>query len=178
MRSAEFSEPIRRSESAEARAASGGPVTGHRSPVTPSSSSPTITLHLRSGKDHPVRLGHPWIFSGAIKDLDPGVEPGSIVRVQAADGSLLGVGYVNPRCDIAVRMLTRTRRADRRRVRPAAASRRRWRCARTVVGADTTAYRLINGEGDGLPGVLVDRCRATWTARASSCSASPPAPSA
>ena len=36
----------------------------HRSPIAP------IRLHLRSGKDHPVRLGHPWVFSGAIKDLD------------------------------------------------------------------------------------------------------------
>jgi 23S rRNA (cytosine1962-C5)-methyltransferase len=113
------------------------------------------TLHLRSGKDHPVRLGHPWIFSGAIKDLDL-AEPGGIVRVQAADGSVLGTGYVNPRCAIAVRLLTR---ADEpidaafvsRRVAAALALRR------GVVGPDTDAYRLINGEGDQLPGVLVDR---------------------
>ena len=124
-----------------------GPVTGHRSPVT---------LSLRSGKDHPVRLGHPWVFSGAIKDLDPAADPGSIVRVRAADGSFLGIGYVNPRCTIAVRMLTR---ADepidaafiQRRVAAALALRR------TVVGSDTSAYRLINGEGDGLPGMVVDR---------------------
>lgn len=124
-----------------------GPVPGPRSPVT---------LFLRSGKDHPVRLGHPWIFSGAIRDFDRSLEPGTIVRVQAADGSFLGVGCVNPHCDIAVRLLTR---ADEpidasfvhRRVADALALRRR------VVAADTTAYRLINGEGDGLPGVLVDR---------------------
>ena len=122
------------------------PVTGHWSPVT---------IHLRSGKDHPVRLGHPWIFSGAIRDLDRSIEPGTMVRVQAADGSFLGIGYVNPRCDIAVRVLTR---ADepidaafiRRRVAAALALRRR------LVAADSTAYRLINGEGDGLPGFLVD----------------------
>src|SRR5258708_1571493 len=74
------------------------PVTGDWSPVT---------IHLSSGKDHPGRLGHPWIFSGAIRDLDRSIEPGTIVRVQAADGSTLGIGYVNPRCDIAVRVLTR-----------------------------------------------------------------------
>lgn len=113
-------------------------------------------LHLRSGKDHPVRLGHPWVFSGAIRDLDPATEPGSIVRVHAADNSVLGVGYVNPRCAIAVRMLSRTDEPIdapfvRRRVADALALRRR------VVGADTTAYRLINGEGDRLPGVVVDR---------------------
>jgi 23S rRNA (cytosine1962-C5)-methyltransferase len=115
-----------------------------------------MDLHLRSGKDRPVRLGHPWIFSGAIRDLDPDAEPGSAVRVFAADGSLLGVGYVNPRCAIAVRMLSRADEAIdaafvRRRVAEALALRAR------VVATDTTAYRLINGEGDALPGVLVDR---------------------
>jgi 23S rRNA (cytosine1962-C5)-methyltransferase len=148
----------RRSESdsaADEGAAAGRPVTGHRSPVTSLSSAQPATLHLRSGKDHPVRLGHPWIFSGAIKDIDAGIEPGSIVRVVAADGRFLGVGYVNPRCDIAVRLLTR---ADepidavfvRRRVAAARALRS------DVGGADTTAYRLINGEGDLLPGVIAD----------------------
>ncbi len=114
------------------------------------------TVHLRSGKDHPVRLGHPWIFSGAIRDLDPTTEPGTIVRVVAADGTVLGMGYANPRCDIAVRMLTRGDEAIddvfvRHRVGTAAALRA------SVVDVQTSAYRLINGEGDGLPGVLVDR---------------------
>lgn len=126
--------------------AGSAPVTGDWSP---------LTLHLRSGKDYPVRLGHPWIFSGAIRDIDRSIEPGTIVRVRAADGSALGVGYVNPRCDIAVRLLTR---ADepidaafmRRRVAAA------WALRRRLVAADSTAYRLINGEGDGLPGILVD----------------------
>ena len=122
----------------------------HRSPITP------IRLHLRSGKDHPVRLGHPWIFSGAIKDLDAKVEPGSIAHLYAADGDFLGVAYVNPRCTIAARMLARTEQAIdaaflRRRVAAALALRRR------TVADNTTAYRLINGEGDQLPGVLVDR---------------------
>jgi 23S rRNA (cytosine1962-C5)-methyltransferase len=122
------------------------PATGHRSPVT---------LFLKSGKDRPLRLGHPWIFSGAIRDLDGAAEPGTVVRVHAADGALLGTGYLNPRCDIAVRMLSR---ADEpidapfiaRRIAAAAALRAR------VVASDTTAYRLVNGEGDQLPGLLVD----------------------
>jgi 23S rRNA (cytosine1962-C5)-methyltransferase len=113
-------------------------------------------LHLARSKDRPVRAGHPWVFSGAIRDLDPGIEPGSIVRVRAADGELLGTGYVNPSCTIAVRMLTRggepvDGELIARRVGAALDLRRR------LVGADTTAYRLVNGEGDGLPGLLVDR---------------------
>jgi 23S rRNA (cytosine1962-C5)-methyltransferase len=130
------------------------PVTGHRSPVTPSSAA--VTLHLRSGKDRAARLGHPWIFSGAIRDLDPVLPPGTTVRVLSADGALLGTGYVNPQCAIAVRLLTRADAAIdaafiAQRVGAAHALRQR------LVGADSDAYRLINGEGDGLPGVLVDR---------------------
>jgi len=114
------------------------------------------TLFLRSGKDRPVRQGHPWVFSGALRELDPSLPPGAIVRLCAADGVPLGVGYVNPRCTIAVRLLSRRDEPiDARfvagRIAAAAALRRR------VVGTDTDAYRLINGEGDGLPGVLVDR---------------------
>lgn len=115
-----------------------------------------MDVHLRSGKDRPVRFGHPWIFSGAIKNLDRDIEAGAIVRVQAADGDLLGTGYVNPRCAIAVRMLTRRDEPIdaafiQRRVGAALALRR------SAVDTDTTAYRLLNGEGDRLPGVLVDR---------------------
>jgi 23S rRNA (cytosine1962-C5)-methyltransferase len=112
-------------------------------------------LHLRSGKDRPLRFGHPWIFSGALADLDPSLPSGSIVRVASSDGEILGSGYVNPNCSIVVRMLVwgeETVDADllRRRVAFAAALRRR------VVPSDSTAYRLINGEGDGLPGILAD----------------------
>lgn len=115
-----------------------------------------MTLHLRSGKDRAARLGHPWIFSGAIRDLDPSLAPGSVVRVLSADGVLLGTGYANPQCAIAVRLLARTDVAIdagfiARRVEAAQQLRQR------LIAADGDAYRLINGEGDGLPGVLVDR---------------------
>lgn len=123
------------------------PVTGNGSPVT---------LFLRSGKDRPVRMGHPWVFSGALRELDPALPPGSIVRICAADGEPLGIGYANPRCAIAVRLLTRRDEPIdaafvKRRVAAALALRRR------VIAAGNDAYRLINGEGDGLPGILVDR---------------------
>jgi 23S rRNA (cytosine1962-C5)-methyltransferase len=115
-----------------------------------------MDLHLKSGKDRPVRFGHPWIFSGAIRDLQLDVEAGSIVRVFGADGNFLGVGYVNPRCPIAVRMLSSLdEEIDgvfvRRRVESALSLRR------MAAAGDTTAYRLINGEGDRFPGIIVDR---------------------
>ena len=115
-----------------------------------------VDIHLKSGKDRPVRSGHPWIFSGAIRDLDTRITPGTIVRVRASDGELLGSGYLNPRCPIAVRMLTWgdavvDAALISRRVAEAVALRR------DLIDADTNVYRLINGEGDRLPGVLCDR---------------------
>lgn len=113
------------------------------------------TIHLKPSKERPVLLGHPWIFSGAIGDLDPALPPGTVVSIRSAAGEFLGRGYANPRCAIAARVLTRTdesidARFFQRRVADAVALRR------AVVPPDTDAYRLINGEGDYLPGFIAD----------------------
>jgi len=95
------------------------------------------------------------VFAGAFAALPADVPPGGIVDVHAADGTFCGRGYANPRCAIAVRLLTRRDEPIdaafvRRRVDAALALRR------LVVPAGTDAYRLINGEGDFLPGLVVD----------------------
>ncbi|MBI1817724.1 MAG: class I SAM-dependent rRNA methyltransferase [Deltaproteobacteria bacterium] len=114
------------------------------------------TLRLRSGKERPVRLGHPWVFAGAIANLDPATVPGTLVRLESASGEFLGIGAANPRCTIAVRLLTRIDEAI-----DAAFVHRRVAAAldlrRSVIPTDTDTYRVINGEGDFLPGVVVDR---------------------
>ncbi len=112
-------------------------------------------LRLKPGKEVAVRAGHPWIFSGAFEALDPRLEPGSLVDVRAASGEFVARGYVNPRCTIAVRVLTWGEEPVdagfvRRRVAAAVRWRRRW------IGNRADAYRVLNGEGDGLPGVVVD----------------------
>lgn len=118
-------------------------------------SAPPV-LRVRAGKERPILQGHPWVFSGAIANLDPSLEPGTIVSLVAEDGTFLGRGYANPRCAIAVRVLSRDD-VDidaawiGRRVSAAVELRR------TVVPPGTTAWRVLNGEGDGLPGVVADR---------------------
>jgi 23S rRNA (cytosine1962-C5)-methyltransferase len=112
-------------------------------------------IHLKAGKERPVLLGHPWIFSGAIRDLDPALPAGTMVRINGAAGDFLGRGYANPRCAIAVRVLTRRdepidARFFHARLTAALALRH------SVLPADTDAYRLINGEGDRLPGFIAD----------------------
>jgi 23S rRNA (cytosine1962-C5)-methyltransferase len=109
---------------------------------------------LKPGRDHAVRGGHPWIFSGAIAAVEGDPAPGSVVEVRDAERRTVGCGMWNPRTSIAVRMLARDRPAI-----DDAFLRGRLAAAldlRTLVRG-TDALRLVNGEGDGLPGVVVDR---------------------
>lgn len=111
---------------------------------------------LKAGRDGPILGGHPWVYSGAVAVVGGKPQAGAIVRVVDADGRLLGRGTFSPHGAIAVRLFARDDAAIdvgfvHRRVRDAVALRR------AVVPADTNAYRLVNGEGDGLPGVVADR---------------------
>ena len=109
---------------------------------------------LKPGRDFSVRAGHPWVFSGAIAKTEGEGSPGTPCEVRAADGRVLGWGTWNPATSIAVRMMTRgPRPVDATLVHERVASAVALR--RLVRGTD--ALRIVNGEGDGLPGVVVDR---------------------
>jgi 23S rRNA (cytosine1962-C5)-methyltransferase len=112
---------------------------------------------LKRGREGPVRGGNPWIFSQAIERIEPAsVEAGALVSVHDALGGLIGMGYCNPATTIAIRMIAwgETPAIDElvaRRLKSALELRRRF------IRDDTDAYRLVNGDGDGLSGVVVDR---------------------
>src|SRR5439155_18314634 len=111
---------------------------------------------LKPGRDAPIRAGHPWIFSGAIASGLEGAEPGEPARVLAAGGRFVAAGYCNPRTPIAVRVITLEDEPIgatlvRRRLDEALALRA------AMLPAGLRAYRVLNGEGDRLPGVVVDR---------------------
>ena len=113
-------------------------------------------VNLKPGRERPVRGGHPWIFSGAIADGLSKVNPGDAVRVVAADGRFAAVGYGNPRTPIAIRVLSLEDEAVdaafmAKRLDQAIALRA------ATLPPDLTAYRVLNAEGDRLPGVVVDR---------------------
>ncbi len=113
------------------------------------------TVFLNPGRQERLAGGHLWVYEGEIRSIDGRVAPGDVVDVRAADRSFIGRGYVNPHSTIAVRLLTRHRETIdeaffRRRLEEAVALRRR------MVGA-ATAYRIVYSEGDGLPGLIVDR---------------------
>ncbi|MDG2306180.1 MAG: class I SAM-dependent rRNA methyltransferase [Candidatus Binatia bacterium] len=114
------------------------------------------TVKLKRGKEGPIRAGHPWIFSGAIAAFSGAAEPGAVVRIEGADSKPMGVGLYNPNGSIAVRVLSGQAVPSiaalvERRISDALAMRR----GLGLVHEDS-AYRLLNGEGDGLPGVVAD----------------------
>jgi len=113
------------------------------------------TVYLRRDRKPRVEIGHPWIFGSEIGRIAGETGPGDIVRVVNHAGAFLGVGYINDRSQIAVRLLSRTDEEInaeffRRRLEEARSLRRQ------AVGKDSDCYRLVYGEADGLPGLTID----------------------
>jgi 23S rRNA (cytosine1962-C5)-methyltransferase len=111
---------------------------------------------LKKGREKPLSRGHPWIFSGAVGKEEGEISAGDLGEVYSHDGTFLGVGHLNPGSQIVFRLLSRERSEDpggllRERIARAVA----WR-ERSFRGK-TNAYRLVNGEGDFLPGLILDR---------------------
>lgn len=115
-----------------------------------------IRLTLRRGHDRRVRGGHPWVFSNEIDSLDGPADPGAAVEVVAADGQRLGTGYYNPHSLIAVRILTRKLESIDTPEFFLNLLQKTLEYRLRVCGALET-LRLVHGEGDGLPGLVVDR---------------------
>ena len=116
---------------------------------------PVATLRLKPGREKPLLNGHPWVFSGAVERLENYQAPGQLADVYTADGRFCGRGYVNTNSQIVCRILTSTqetidRRFFEKRLVRALALRRQH------VDDCTNAYRLVNSEGDFLPGLIVD----------------------
>lgn len=115
-------------------------------------------IHLRRGAERLLIKGHPWVFSGAVTRRSDDCTPGCIVDVVNDAGRFIARGYFNPSSEISVRIFTRRQEvdidADFLRQRMAAAV--RLRDENPLLTTITNARRLIHGESDGLPGLIVD----------------------
>lgn len=116
---------------------------------------PIHSIRLKPGEEDRLMAGHPWIYRNELAGWPASAEPGDLADVHDSRGHFLGRGYLNPRSTIAVRLLARERvPIDQsffaRRLRQAQA----WR--ELIIGS-RSAYRVVYGEGDGLPGLIVDR---------------------
>ncbi|MDD2512111.1 MAG: class I SAM-dependent rRNA methyltransferase [Proteiniphilum sp.] len=111
---------------------------------------------LKPKKDESLRRFHPWVFSGAIVPAAVMPAEGEVVRVLAADGSFLGVGHYQVG-SISVRILSfRDEPIDRSFYRTALTCAYRLRRQLQLVRSDQNTYRLVHGEGDYLPGLIID----------------------
>lgn len=126
------------------------------------------TLVLARGKEESLDRFHPWVFSGALRTVPEGIKEGDVVHVVAHNGRLIGTGHYQIG-SIAVRILDFSdtlpnidfylcRLADAYRMRRALG----------LIREDNTAYRLVHGEGDFLPGLVIDMYGSTAVLQAHS----------
>jgi 23S rRNA (cytosine1962-C5)-methyltransferase len=119
---------------------------------------PTAILTLKKGRQKPVLNRHPWIFSGAVQSVQGSPAPGDIVDIADRGQNFLARAYYNPQSQIQARILT----WDPAEAIDDAFWRRRLEQARNGrfslnLQPQTNAFRLVNAEADGLPGLIVDQ---------------------
>lgn len=114
-------------------------------------------VYLKRGKEESLKRFHPWIFSGAIHHADEGIEEGEIVRVITADGEFIAVGHYQIG-SIAVRVLSfHDESIDISFWRASLESALQMRIAVGIADSpQNNTYRLVHGEGDNLPGLVID----------------------
>lgn len=125
-------------------------------------------LVLKQRKEKAIRNFHHWIFDGAVKELSEEVQDGGLVQVVAENGEVLGIAYVNRKSRIIGRMIgfreeaklaseTLSGLEEAAKAALSASLDRAIALRRQFFDpAKTNAYRLVNSEGDGIPGLIVD----------------------
>ncbi|MBQ9677913.1 MAG: class I SAM-dependent rRNA methyltransferase [Prevotella sp.] len=114
-------------------------------------------IQLRKGKDESLRRFHPWVFSGAILQMEEGIEEGDLVRVVTIDGTFIAVGHYQ-QGSIAVRVLSFSDvEIDAEFWHSRLSSALQMRLSIGIAdNPDNNTYRLVHGEGDNLPGLIID----------------------
>ncbi len=114
-------------------------------------------IQLKRGKEESLKRFHPWVFSGAILRADDGIEEGELVRVVTEKGDFIAVGHYQ-QGSIAVRVLTFSDvDIDDEFWKSRLSSALQMRLAIGIAdNADNNTYRLVHGEGDLLPGLIID----------------------
>ena len=115
-------------------------------------------LTLKKGREKALLRRHPWIFSGAVKDISGDPKPGETIAVTDSKGQFLAWGAYSPKSQIRARIWSwdESQSIDQAffqgRISRAIKLRETW-----IDQKNTTAYRLIHAESDNLPGLIVDR---------------------
>jgi len=112
---------------------------------------------LKEKRIGPVLGRHPWVFSGALMNIPEGLEAGSPVVLRSERGRYLASGYFNSYSQITVRIWSHDEHEHIDRLFFVRRILRALELRRMLVGGGTNAYRVVNGESDMLPGLIVDR---------------------
>ena len=115
---------------------------------------PEITF--KKGREEAILRGHPWIFSGAIAAIKGNPAVGDIVLARDSSGNNVALCFFNPSTDIAFRVLTRKCDENLSQYFWQSRVHEAYKLRQKIIGEQTNAYRLINAEGDGFPGLIVD----------------------
>lgn len=125
---------------------------------------------IKAGHVRPIWAGHPWVYAQAVERVQGGAAPGDVVEVLDPQGKWLGRGLYSPDTAIPVRIFTRVQSQDLSLAlleqRIAAALKRRSSFG--LPSQRTDAFRVVNGEGDDFPGLVVDKYRGTVAIQISS----------
>jgi 23S rRNA (cytosine1962-C5)-methyltransferase len=124
------------------------------------------TIRLKPGKERSLQRRHPWVFDGAI--ARGGADAGETVRVESHEGQFLAWGAFSPSSRIRVRAWSfdEAQRIDAAYLRSLLAS---AVALRSRLGIESDGVRLVHGESDGLPGLIVDRYGETLVAQFTAC---------
>lgn len=113
------------------------------------------TVILKPGKDKPILNKHHWIFSGAVDSL-PDFEDGEFLLVKSSKGGTLGIAYFNKKAKIIGRMVSFEETSPLESIHNSIKKAIEIRKV-LIDSKETNALRLVNGEGDSLPGLIVDK---------------------
>ena len=117
----------------------------------------TIQLKLKKNKEFSLIKGHPWAFREAFQEIPANIKNGSPIEVYSHKNTFLGLGFADIDSKILVRIVSSSQKltieqAIKEKINKAILLRKEF-----FRNPKTTAYRLINGEGDGIPGLIADK---------------------
>lgn len=115
------------------------------------------SLHLKPGEHRRISKGHLWSFSNELQSVPKDIAAGETVKLLSSNGMLVGTGFYNPNSLISFRLLSRSGELPdkaffRKKIDEALALR-----TKVYPEEETNAWRLVHGESDGLPGLVIDR---------------------
>ena len=114
-------------------------------------------VFLKKERDASIHRGHPWLFSGAIASVIGNPPPGAVVQILTFNKKVIAQGFYNPHSEIAVRIICRVPEAAIDRAFWEARFRSAVALRNAIRPPQTNAMRIINAEGDGFPGLVVDQ---------------------